>query len=384
MSCCRTWPSSVRGSRRRGATISPTSCTPTSGCRATRRSPSAGAACAAGPDVPRARARQAPLPGGQGHEPAGAPRDRARLAGTADRIVATCTDEVFELVRLPQAALTVIPCGVDLERFRPDRPREPRRPGSRACSASAGSSSASDRQRDRGAGPGRRRRARRRPACARRPTPRRGGAAAAGHRVRAGRRRPRRAARPRVARRPSRLIRSADAVVAVPWYEPFGIVPLEAMACGVPAVAAAVGGMIDTVVDGVTGVHAPPRDPDRLAELLRTVLADPQARADWGRAGAARAAPVRLEPHRRRDPGRLRRPRRETAAALAQARRRGAPLPPRAVSASTWRRCATPPGRSSWRPSGWTAGARSSRVVCWTAGGCSYAATAGAPRRRST
>jgi type III pantothenate kinase len=84
------------------------------------------------------------------------------------------------------------------------------------------------------------------------------------------------------------LLRSADALVTVPWYEPFGITPLEAMACGVPVVASAVGGMIDTVVDGVTGCHVPPRDPVRLAAVLRELLADPAARKRQGRAGARR------------------------------------------------------------------------------------------------
>jgi glycosyltransferase involved in cell wall biosynthesis len=85
------------------------------------------------------------------------------------------------------------------------------------------------------------------------------------------------------------LLRSADAVVCVPWYEPFGIVPLEAMACGVPVVAASVGGLIDTVVDDLNGVRVPPHDPATLQATLRRLLDDPQRRARLGAAGVERA-----------------------------------------------------------------------------------------------
>jgi glycosyltransferase involved in cell wall biosynthesis len=84
------------------------------------------------------------------------------------------------------------------------------------------------------------------------------------------------------------LMLSADVVACTPWYEPFGIVPLEAMACARPVVGAAVGGLLDTVVDGVTGLLVPPRDPVRLAAALRELLADPARRERLGRAGAAR------------------------------------------------------------------------------------------------
>ncbi|EMY32196.1 glycosyltransferase [Arthrobacter crystallopoietes BAB-32] len=84
------------------------------------------------------------------------------------------------------------------------------------------------------------------------------------------------------------VLRSADAVVCVPWYEPFGIVPLEAMACGVPVVAASVGGLIDTVVDHKTGLHVPPRDPEAVADALARLLGDPQFAAELGRAGQQR------------------------------------------------------------------------------------------------
>jgi glycosyltransferase involved in cell wall biosynthesis len=84
-------------------------------------------------------------------------------------------------------------------------------------------------------------------------------------------------------------VRSADVVLAVPWYEPFGITPLEAMACGRPVVATAVGGLVDTVVGGVTGDLVPPRDPRRLGETLAALLADDERRAAYGAAGVRRA-----------------------------------------------------------------------------------------------
>ncbi|MDQ0680330.1 D-inositol-3-phosphate glycosyltransferase [Arthrobacter pascens] len=85
------------------------------------------------------------------------------------------------------------------------------------------------------------------------------------------------------------IFRSADAVVCAPWYEPFGIVPLEAMACGVPVVAAAVGGLRDTVVDHNTGLHVPPRDPEAIASALALLLGDSALRAELGAAGQQRA-----------------------------------------------------------------------------------------------
>jgi D-inositol-3-phosphate glycosyltransferase len=85
------------------------------------------------------------------------------------------------------------------------------------------------------------------------------------------------------------LLCSADLVVCSPWYEPFGLVPLEAMACGVPVVASAVGGMLDTVAEGETGHLVPPRDPAALAAAVSDLLADPARRRAFGAAGVQRA-----------------------------------------------------------------------------------------------
>jgi len=85
------------------------------------------------------------------------------------------------------------------------------------------------------------------------------------------------------------LMRSADAVACCPWYEPFGLVAVEAMACGVPVVVSAVGGLAETVLDGITGLHVPPRSPAAIAGALGRLLADPGRAARMGRSGARRS-----------------------------------------------------------------------------------------------
>lgn len=81
---------------------------------------------------------------------------------------------------------------------------------------------------------------------------------------------------------------AADVVVTTPWYEPFGLTPLEAMACARPVIGAAVGGIRFTVQHGVTGWLVPPRDPQALAVCLRHVLSQPDLRLRMGRAARRR------------------------------------------------------------------------------------------------
>lgn len=85
------------------------------------------------------------------------------------------------------------------------------------------------------------------------------------------------------------LLRSADVVVCVPWIGKFGVVALEAMACARPVVASEVGGLTDTVVNGVTGAHVPPRRLPELASTLRSVLGSPAMSTALGVAGRDRA-----------------------------------------------------------------------------------------------
>jgi glycosyltransferase involved in cell wall biosynthesis len=79
------------------------------------------------------------------------------------------------------------------------------------------------------------------------------------------------------------------AVVAVPSHrEGFGVACAEAMAHARPVVASAVGGLLDLVVDGETGVLVPPRDVPALRGALERLLADPDLRRRLGEAGRAR------------------------------------------------------------------------------------------------
>ncbi|HYD94878.1 MAG TPA: glycosyltransferase family 1 protein [Noviherbaspirillum sp.] len=82
---------------------------------------------------------------------------------------------------------------------------------------------------------------------------------------------------------------AANVFVTTPWYEPFGITPVEAMACGTPVVGTAVGGIKTTVVDGETGYLVPPNDPDALAERLAWLYHHPHVAQRMGWAGMRRA-----------------------------------------------------------------------------------------------
>jgi D-inositol-3-phosphate glycosyltransferase len=220
------------------------------------------------------------------------PEERA-IIERADRIIATCTDEVFELARLgaDTRRVSVVPCGVNLSQFRPDGPVAPRRrdrhrvvsvtrfverKGIGNAIAALPEVPATDLVIAGG------------PARDQLPSDaeyrrllKLAQVVGVADRVHFTGRLERADVPP--------LIRSAEVVACVPWYEPFGIVPIEALACGVPVIGSAVGGLLDTVVHGVTGLLVPPRRPDRIAAALRELLADPERCAEMGRAAGDRA-----------------------------------------------------------------------------------------------
>ncbi len=79
---------------------------------------------------------------------------------------------------------------------------------------------------------------------------------------------------------------AAEAVVMPSYYESFGMVALEAMACGTPVVASEVGGLAFLVQDGITGYTVPVDEPDALAEKLTALIEDAALRARMGKQAA--------------------------------------------------------------------------------------------------
>ncbi|WP_250036858.1 glycosyltransferase [Paractinoplanes maris] len=215
------------------------------------------------------------------------------LGRAVDRVVAQSQEELQGLVRIgvPRAQLTVVPAGVDSDRFTPEGPaveRDPHRPrilsvgrlverkgfgdvlqamryvptaevvvvggppadqlttdpGARKLRALAEKLQVSDRFRLVGGVP---------------------------------------------ARDMPRWYRSADLLVAAPWEEQFEPSALEAMACGVPVIGTSVGGLDETVVDGLTGDLVPARDPRALGSALRRLVNDKVRRFAYASAAVDRA-----------------------------------------------------------------------------------------------
>jgi len=81
---------------------------------------------------------------------------------------------------------------------------------------------------------------------------------------------------------------AADVFVTTPWYEPFGITPIEAMACGTPVIGSAVGGIKNTVIDGETGYLVPPNNPIAIADKLALLYRNPTLIERFGQTGLKR------------------------------------------------------------------------------------------------
>jgi D-inositol-3-phosphate glycosyltransferase len=84
------------------------------------------------------------------------------------------------------------------------------------------------------------------------------------------------------------LIRSAEALVHLAPSQRFAMVPVEAMACGTPVVAAQDAGQGDAIIHGNTGFLVPPADPPELARRIRQLLASPMLREGYGIAAVSR------------------------------------------------------------------------------------------------
>jgi D-inositol-3-phosphate glycosyltransferase len=216
----------------------------------------------------------------------------ATVARTANWVAATCTDDVFRLMQMgrPRGSISVVPCGVNEELFAPHGPQDEKAAKYRIVSVGrllprkgfddiirampkiphtelviVGGSDTPDLHAD---GEARRLRDL-------------AGELGVARRVHLY--------GPVARAKLPALLRSADVVACNPWRETSGAVAVEAMACGVPVVASAVGALLDVVVHDVTGRLVPPRDPAKMASAINVLLRDSFLRKSLGAAGRDRA-----------------------------------------------------------------------------------------------
>ena len=78
-------------------------------------------------------------------------------------------------------------------------------------------------------------------------------------------------------------LRASDLFVFPSEFEGLGISLVEAAACGLPAIGARTGGIVDVIEEGASGLLVPPRDAAALASALRALVADPERRREMGR-----------------------------------------------------------------------------------------------------
>jgi D-inositol-3-phosphate glycosyltransferase len=215
------------------------------------------------------------------------------LGRAVDRVVAQSQDEVQDLVRIgvPRARLTVVPAGVDSVRFSPEGPavaRDPERPRILSVGRLVERKGFGDVIQAMRYVPG--------AECVvvGGPPPEQLATDPGAKSLRALAERFQVADRVRLvggvpARDMPEWYRSADVLVAAPWQEQFELSPLEAMACGVPVVGTAVGGLTETVVDGLTGDLVAARDPRALGGALRRLINDKVRRFAYATAALDRA-----------------------------------------------------------------------------------------------